>query len=90
MGSNCPLCNVKEEDILWKDGSFFGIICKTCGIPLCILKEHKASATEEEMEEMKDILKRRYPGYRLRGIGMRSIPAHFHEHAIKRGEDGKS
>jgi len=81
--SDCPLCNVKESDVIWRDGSFFGLICRTCHVPLIVLTEHKEKITDEEMKEAEDIRKRRYPDYKFRGIGTRSIKSHWHEHIIK-------
>ena len=83
MGGNCPLCNVKDEDIIWRDDGFFGLMCRTCHIPMIILSEHRNTITKEEMEKVDDILQRRYLGYRLRNIGMRDIKTHWHEHVIE-------
>ena len=77
----CSLCNVKNKE--WESDKFFGLICRTCNVPMIVLKEHKASLTDEEAQEFKKLIKIYYPDRKPRNVGMRSLPNHWHEHLIK-------
>lgn len=76
------MCDLCEAFHVWKMGSFFGLICKTCKVPMIVLIEHKSELTEKEREEVKRIVDELYPDKKLRGIRMRSNPDHWHEHVI--------
>lgn len=78
----CELCNA-IKDAIWIEGSFFGLICKSCKIPMIVLKHHKENLSVGERNEMINIIKKRYPNYILRGY-MRSIPDHWHDHLIEK------
>lgn len=77
----CQLCQVGEHEKQWDEGRFYGLICKTCRVPMIVLKEHKAKLSDEERAEMIEIVKRRYSDKKLRGY-MRSIIEHWHDHLL--------
>ena len=78
----CDLCKAATNDALWVDGNFYGLICRTCHVPMVIAVFHRSWLTLEEKSELDDIVQRRLPGHFPRGRGMRDIPGHFHEHYI--------
>lgn len=77
----CALCNVKDK--VWLEQGFFGIEkCDTCNIPIITLEKHKSKLNKKEEKIFEDLIEKYYPGYKGRGIGMRSIPDHWHEHMV--------
>lgn len=79
MKRKCRLCDVNPAE---KDLGLFYLIekCDTCKIPIIVLKEHRKDLNEEESAEFKRLLEKEFPEYKSRGIGMRTIPDHWHEH----------
>ena len=59
----CPLCSVRKPH--WETEKFFGIRCKYKFAPMIVLKEHKDKVTDEEMEELKKVVKQFHPKARL-------------------------
>ena len=56
---SCPLCDrLRRTAFYYEDSKFWIVDCLTCGVPLVVLKEHKPTATPEEEEEMKELIKR--------------------------------
>lgn len=76
----CCLCRITDFD--WEEGNFLGAICRTCCVPMIILKEHKSELNQEEVEEKKRLISKYYPDLEERGIGMRDIKDHWHEHLV--------
>jgi hypothetical protein len=77
----CELCDAFPGDGVYS--SFFLLEeCNTCGIPILVLKTHSPALTLAEQMLFYDILLEHFPGYEPRGIGMRSIPDHWHEHLV--------
>lgn len=66
----------------WVEGGFFGIICRFCRVPMIVLGEHRSELTKEEGVVVEGLRRKYYSGSRVRGIGMRSLPGHWHEHYI--------
>ena len=77
---DCRLCT--EEDPDWREGSFFGVTCDTCHVPMVVLDEHRAELTWREQLEFGALRKRRFPDHHPRDRGMRSIRDHWHWHMI--------
>lgn len=78
----CALCRAYPG--AGRYGPFFLIEeCNTCGVPMLVLAEHRAWLTPREEQLFYDILDDYFPDYEPRGIGMRSIPTHWHEHLIE-------
>lgn len=76
--SSCELCELvgDYEDNICKLAN-----CRSCGIPMVVLQRHDTAATSEELEHIKKVVARLFPGKGLRGY-MRSIPQHWHDHLI--------
>ena len=79
----CRLCDAYPAD---KDLGLFYLVeqCDNCKIPIVVLKEHRKDLNEEESFEFKRLLEEEFPNYKPRGIGMRTIPDHWHEHLVKK------
>jgi len=76
---SCELCEtVFERDL----GDFYILTCRTCKVPMIVLKEHRTILTKEEEIEVENIRKSLFPDKVFRDIGMRSQPDHWHEHLI--------
>jgi hypothetical protein len=78
----CELCHASADAVHY--GPFFLIEeCDTCGIPILVLNRHRPHLTLAEEMHFFDILAEYFPDYEPRGIGMRSIPGHWHEHLVE-------
>ena len=79
----CRLCESCPAE---QDFGLFYLIeqCDTCKIPIVVLKEHHKDLNEEEAYEFKRLLEEEFPNYKPRGIGMRTIPDHWHEHLVEK------
>lgn len=81
----CRLCQTeRDKSGSYKDRSpaFFELTCDTHQVPMLILKEHRATLTPQEGEEVEALAKRFYPNRSPRGTGMHSIKGHWHEHYV--------
>lgn len=80
----CDLCKAVErgEDSVYGNFMFLGP-CHGCGDLLIISMEHKVKLDPMEQQEFTDLVSDCFPGYKPRGIGMRDIKDHWHEHLIK-------
>jgi hypothetical protein len=78
----CSLCAAIPEQVF---GSFYLLTCRSCGVPMLVCREHRDWITAEEFQEFVTIARRHFPGYSLRGVGMRTVPAHWHEHLCPPG-----
>ena len=80
--SNCDLC--KRElctKFYYEDDNFWIVDCKTCNIPMIVLKAHRNFATEDEELEMKTIVRQIFHEYDYYiDNNMRAIPDHMHWH----------
>jgi hypothetical protein len=77
----CDLCNAVDSDSFQVFGNFILIPkCKTCGIPILVLREHRAFLFHSEQKEFAKIVAVHFPDKKARGIGMKSEPHHYHEH----------
>ena len=79
---NCDLCNVQQEDKLWEENGFFGLVCNRCNVPMIVSCDHKSKLTKKEKEICEDLWRKHFPKLTPRGIGMHSSPLHWHEHAV--------
>lgn len=77
----CPLCKADkltkwyyEDDVCWVAD------CKTCGIPMIVLKHH-GEPNKNELHHLKNISNNLFPRKRWRGF-RRDIKDHWHEHLI--------
>lgn len=80
----CDLCDAYPKQAF---GNFFLIICRSCGVPMLVLRDHRSEITKEEFAQFVRLLSCKFPGYTPRGIGTRSIPDHWHEHLCFPGHD---
>jgi hypothetical protein len=55
----CKLCKVKRT--IWDSEKFFGINCRKHFVPIIVLKEHKDEITENEKQELKNLIKQYHP-----------------------------
>jgi len=82
----CKLCdaiNIKKDYELEIEG-FVIMTCNHCNIPMIVLKEHKAGLTSKEKTRFNMILRNYFnKKYKPRGIGMREVPEHWHEHLLE-------
>jgi len=76
----CSLCKAYpgEKDL----GKYYILTCNTCRVPMIVLKEHRASITEEEWQEADEMRKKLYPNKKFRKQGMRKILFHWHWHLV--------
>jgi hypothetical protein len=78
----CDLCKARSERTL---GSFFLLTCRNCGVPMLVLRDHRDWISAEEFQQFCSLARAYFPGYGLRGLGMRTIPEHWHEHLCPPG-----
>lgn len=78
----CDLCGLHSEVGF---GNFFVVQCRSCEVPMIVLAEHRGWITPEEFQQVVSYARAYFPGYSLRGAGMRSIPSHWHEHLCPPG-----
>ena len=85
----CDLCNLVNQKRNPLKNIRFGIFMyepecadPECAMPMIILREHRAELTAIEQVEFEIILEEHFPGLKARGIGMRSIKDHWHEHLV--------
>lgn len=81
-GESCELCEGRKETRRYYEDHLFWIAdCKTCGVPMVVLRRHSVTPTREEKDFMKKaLLHFAGPGFRI-DQKRRSIPDHFHMHA---------
>lgn len=87
----CELCKLVEDISKEIDKSYYyqdDLIvikdCRTCGIPMIVIKRHDKDPTPEELERAELVMKKLFgEKARFRGIGMRSIRQHYHEHILR-------
>lgn len=80
----CELCNPKRIT-KWYDNvkSKYWLVfdCKTCNMPMVVLKRHSMQASIEEIEEAVYITAKYFP-HRTFRINQRNIKDHLHWHLI--------
>jgi len=90
---SCDLC--KREvctTFYYEDDDFWIVECKTCKVPMIVLKYHRVFSMEEEEVEMKRIVRQLFNNYTYNiDSDMKSIPEHKHWHLrnFKRKKNGK-
>jgi len=83
MARGCDLCEAIHSGEFYKYSCFYCIpVCDTCGIPILVLGHHEPTLNGHEQEQFEKVIKTFFLEYRLRGIGMRSNPTHWHEHLV--------
>ena len=89
---SCPLC-VAEHLTTWfhEDDIAYCCLCKSCGVPMVVLRQHNVKPTSEELDHMLKVLNkaaRSYFGTQHYWIDRRrrQIPSHYHLHA-RRGKN---
>lgn len=85
--SECPLCKLEKltewyyED---PDGRFVILDCKTCGVPMAVLREHTMDVDVdlrfEMCEQLAKVAFQKYQFDWFLSAVPRSIPDHFHAH----------
>ena len=79
--TNCALCRLIPEEVLYEDDVCSVVTCYTCKVPMTVLKRHDPNGTPHEVNHMKavlEFLKTREEQYI--DEQMRSIPEHKHMH----------
>jgi len=85
---NCSLCRLWHDreiatKVYYEDDVIIIVDCLTCKIPMVVIKRHAGNVTEEEKDYIDDVVRRKWPGSKLR-CTPRQIPDHFHCHvAVK-------
>jgi len=82
----CRLCSaVPSVDL----GDFYLIFCDQCEgkPPILVLKEHQRYLTPHQQNTFDMLRERYFPGFKPRGMGMRTEPRHWHEHLIPADQD---
>jgi hypothetical protein len=78
----CSLCEAVPEKSF---GTFFLLTCRNCGVPMLVCHEHRDWIMKDEFLQFILIVQNYFPGYSLRGVGMRTVPGHWHEHLCPPG-----
>ena len=80
----CPLCGIYERreivtKLYWEDKTCIVVDCRTCQVPMLVLKRHVAVPTHEERLHMVTLADKLFPRCYKR-FTMRKIKDHFHFH----------
>ncbi len=75
--NKCKLCSVKKKN--WEGEKFFGINCKKHFVPMIVIKEHKKKISETEYKIIEEIVKARYPSFKLNSK-LSDSEDHWHIH----------
>lgn len=88
--SACPLCRLYENREIttmfyFESAQVIIVDCKTCGVPMAVLKRHTDNPSREEIKEMYwallNAVPKKYKGKHWQiDVHMRSIPDHLHYH----------
>ena len=73
---------IEEKKYIWKEKDFVGAMCKTCNQPMIILMDHRDHVCAVELQVMELLAGKYFKLLQPRGIGMRSITNHYHEHFV--------
>lgn len=77
---SCELCRLEKiTNWFYEDDICAFLICKTCRIPMMVLKRHTMNPTEKEINHIQDMKDRLFPDYKWRK-NQRKIPDHLHWH----------
>lgn len=79
---SCELCQHRRETFCYYEDALCWIVdCKTCQVPMVVLRRHSTTPMPDELTFMLDML-RGFAGLRAElDLERRSIPAHWHAHA---------
>ena len=80
----CPLCRLaagrdRVSRVWYEDGFCVVVTCRSCGVPMVVLKRHTAEANCREVSRLLRVVMRLFPGRRV-DFRRRSIPDHYHLH----------
>lgn len=84
---SCPLCNLSRETEWFYEGPTCAVLlCRSCKVPMCVLKRHSVEPRIEELLEMANAIRAVADEFFGEGnyyvdTTMRSIPEHLHYHA---------
>jgi hypothetical protein len=78
----CDLCEIPEEDYIELCSTWFTVICKTCKIPMVVLRRHSHTLFLYELIELAYFLEVCYPEYDIR-TQARQILDHVHFHLLE-------
>lgn len=78
----CPLCERKLiTKLYYEDGDLWVVDCKTCGVPMVVMKGHSTFIADEDYSYMMHKIQEIFgeTGY-IVDSEMRTIPEHYHVH----------
>ena len=55
LSNSCPLCRLTHElitELFWDDELSICVLCRTCKVPMVVIKRHSATMTAEEDEHV--------------------------------------
>ena len=90
MGKKCPLCERKIiHEVFYEDKTIWITLCKSCFVPMVVLKRHTMEATDEERahmtEELYKVGHKFYAGDSfIIDTKQRKIKDHIHWHARRK------
>ncbi len=81
----CDLCALTFDGEVkthkhYEDNDFIIVDCMICRVPMAVLKEHRASFTEEEKQKLLKIFEELFGGAQHPDFEQRRIPEHAHVH----------
>lgn len=85
---HCDLCVLERCTRWYWESKYFVVLdCRTCGVPMVVLKRHSLDLTEDEQVELDSIAQEmpdlQMGNFTFRGT-MRKIPDHWHQHLVPR------
>lgn len=76
----CPLCIRKEMTKKhFETDKYWCVNCLACGVPMVVLKQHRANFRPEEIKEIYDLCNKYFPG-RAIDYRMKNLKNHAHAH----------
>jgi len=84
MRKMCDLCDLvnhkTQTPVIFEDHICVLVNCRSCHVPMTVLKRHTGYPTEEERVHMVKKTQGLFPN-RVLDFQMRSLPEHYHVHA---------
>jgi len=88
---SCDLCKLIQGKIItenyYEDERVIIVNCKSCEIPMLVLKDHRMELSSEEERDFEYIIKRQLPDLWYIRKKQRKIHDHLHWHIIHRRKE---